>query len=317
MKVLVIGDVMIDSYMWGVTERISPEADVDILDVSKSEMRLGGAGNVALNLKSLSCNVSIFGLFGKDHYLDRFKDLFDQSGISKDFMLCLEGRINTVKTRLIADNKHVIRIDEEEILYLSEEEEKQAIGHLEKCLELDWDLILFEDYNKGLLSPGLIKAAVKLAQEKGIKTIVDPKKENVLAYKGVDLFKPNLKELFWALGEKSQDLSVEQIKNLASKFLQQTGFKKLLLTLSEKGMLIASSDSIKHIPAFQRNIIDVSGAGDTVVSVAGTALAAGLPDAQICLLANLAGGLVCEYPGVVPVDLTKLMSEAKIYAHEY
>lgn len=312
LKVLIIGDVMIDSYMWGVAERQSPEADVPIVDVSKREIRLGGAGNVGLNLKSLGCEVSLLGMMGEDHYKERYLQLFQQAGISAENMLLFPNRINTVKTRVIANNKHLLRVDEEEVGYLTAKEENIAVRHLDKVFGQPWDLVIFEDYNKGLLTPIVIEKAIAKAQEKNIPIAVDPKAKHISSFQGVDLFKPNLKELGWALGKDVSQASIDELVEASRSLLKQLTCKSILLTLSERGMLLVRENSYEYLPAFDRNIVDVSGAGDTVISVAATSLALKLKDVDILGLANLAGGLVCENAGVVPIDLNQLIQEAEL-----
>jgi rfaE bifunctional protein kinase chain/domain len=311
-NVLIIGDAMVDAYRWGTINRISPEAPVPVVSVHKSENRLGGAANVALNIKALGGNATLCSVIGTDPQGIIFKELMQSANLTTQGLIQFKDRCTTVKTRVISDNKHVLRLDEE---VSSEIFETQII--LDKVKDLidsnNFDVIIFEDYNKGMLSQEVIQKSIALAKSKNIPTLVDPKKDHFLEYKDVMLFKPNLKELSEGVNQHLKGSDLPSIEKAVTKLRQALNAKGILLTLSEFGVLIQSKDGQQVIPAFKRDIIDVSGAGDTVVAVAAMTLAATNNDTYIATISNLAGGLVCEFPGVVPINKENLFNEAAKY----
>lgn len=308
LTVLVIGDVMLDSYIWGSVDRISPEAPVPIVRVKKRDFRLGGAANVALNVQSLGAKPILCALIGEDEAGARLLNCLDQQGMSKDGIVVSKNRPTTIKTRLIASHQHVVRVDEESDQELMNDEEEQLLKQIEALLP-QCDAIIFEDYDKGVINENLIRKTVALASKKNIPTIVDPKKRNFLSYKGVTLFKPNLKELREGLKIDINGADQAQVEKAVSVLKQQLN-AGVMVTLSEHGVFIDYKSAQKKFSAHKREIADVSGAGDTVVGVAGLCVALGLKTEMIAALSNLAGGLVCEYTGVVPIDKNELMKEA-------
>ncbi|MDB2317263.1 bifunctional ADP-heptose synthase [Flavobacteriales bacterium] len=305
-RVLVIGDAMIDAYMWGEVNRMSPEAPVPIVEINKRESRLGGAANVALNIQSLGAIPVLFSSIGSDHYGDLFLKLMKEQNLSTEGIQRISNRSTTVKTRIISDNKHVLRVDEEEVSMIQDEKIIECLKNL--ILTGTFDVIIFEDYNKGLLSEKLIQTAIEIATEKNIPTIVDPKKENFFAYKGVDIFKPNLKEIKEGMNVEFEVQSESDLSRYVEILRAKLNAKSILLTLSEHGIYYQNRENIFREKAHKRSIVDVSGAGDTVVSVAALALACQLNSELLMRIANLAGGLVCEKVGVVPIlkeDLLK------------
>jgi len=311
LNVLVIGDVMVDSYLWGTVNRISPEAPVPIVTVKHKERRLGGAANVALNLQALGATPILCSVIGVDYEGQSFLDLLRQQKLSQKGILKSRERVTTVKTRVIGNNYQVVRVDEEweEDIVASEVDQLQQL--ISFILQHDKiDVIIFEDYNKGLITNKIIQKTVDLAKKRGIPVAVDPKKKNFLNYKGVTLFKPNLKELKEGL---KVDFSVDngnEIQRLLSSFRNRQKIATILLTLSEKGICTNSRTVKEIVPAHFRNIADVSGAGDTVISVAALCLALETDPILLAALANLAGGLVCEQVGVVPLNKEQLLKEA-------
>jgi rfaE bifunctional protein kinase chain/domain len=304
-RVLIIGDAMIDAYMWGNIHRMSPEAPVPVVEIDKRESRLGGAANVALNIQSLGATPILFSSIGDDHYGTQFLNLMKEQCLSCEGIQKINNRNTTVKTRIISDNKHVLRVDEE----CTDTIEDESISeNLEKLISTShFDVIIFEDYNKGLLSDRLIKKAISAAQNKGIPTIVDPKKDNFFSYQEVDVFKPNLKEIKDGLNVNIDVLSKSDLSTKVELLRLKLNAKGVLLTLSEHGIFFKNSTNTYSEPAHKRNIVDVSGAGDTVVSVAALALACGLKSEDMMRIANLAGGLVCEKVGVVPIKKQDLL----------
>lgn len=311
LRVLIIGDVMIDAYMWGSVSRISPEAPVPIVAVNKKENRLGGAANVALNVQALGATPVLCSVIGVDPDGQVFLDLMKQQKLTPKGILKSRTRITTVKTRIIGGNHQMLRVDEEVESDITQTETSQLlilISHLVKAEKID--VIIFEDYDKGLITPTLIQEVVKLAKQQGIPTVVDPKKKNFNNYKGVTLFKPNMKELKEGLKADFNPNNIKELDRVVENFRERQKIETVLVTLSEKGIYVQGGKARSIIPAHVRNISDVSGAGDTVVSVAALCRALNLPSKMTATLANLAGGLVCEYAGVVPIDKEQLYEEA-------
>jgi rfaE bifunctional protein kinase chain/domain len=310
LNILIIGDVMIDSYIWGKVDRISPEAPVPIVRVTKKENRLGGAANVALNIQSLGAKPLICAIIGDDIDGENLLSLLKNQGLSEEGIIKIKERPTTVKTRIIAHNQQIVRVDAEtesnlidsDMLIVFEKIKQIIAGH-------QINAIIFEDYDKGLITENLISQTVNLAQAQGIITVVDPKKRNFNAYKGVNLFKPNLKELKEGLKINLDPKNIKQVEQAVESLKKLLGAKSVMLTLSEHGVYISSESGNKHIKAHKRDIADVSGAGDTVIATAALCLAAGLNELKTAEIANLAGGLVCEHVGVVPIDKVRLLRE--------
>lgn len=308
-KALVVGDMMVDSYLFGKVDRISPEAPVPIVTVERRDYRPGGAANVALNLRALGAEVAIASIIGMDEQGDRLKELLLAEGIATDGLIRSAHRKTTVKHRIIGNNHHMLRVDDEDLHELNLEERKDLLAWIE--LELDkFQVLIFEDYDKGLLNESLIQAIIFLAKAKGIVTVVDPKRNNFLAYRGASLFKPNLKEIIEGLKLDSNLKNETELKQAVELVQERLHCDIVMVTLSERGVVISDNKHWERLPAHVRNISDVSGAGDTVVSVAALCLALNAPLFEIAFLANLAGGLVCEKVGVVPIEKTKLLEEA-------
>jgi rfaE bifunctional protein kinase chain/domain len=311
MNVLIIGDVMIDGYVWGKVDRISPEAPVPILSVAKKEDRLGGAANVALNIQSMGANPILCSVIGDDENGKKFIALLNDLNISAEGILQSKDRITTLKTRVIKDHQHLLRIDEEIDLPLNQQEENIFIEKVKNIIAAHKiDVIIFQDYDKGVLTSHNIEKLISIAQNAGIKTVVDPKKRNFLTYKNVGLFKPNLKELKDGLKIEFNHLSDDQLVAASKELKNKINANAVLITLSEHGVFLMDSENNYKIPAHIRNISDVSGAGDTVISVAALCYAGEMLNEKIAAIANLAGGLVCEKVGVVPINKSALLSEA-------
>ena len=306
-KVLIVGDAMIDAYMWGEVNRISPEAPVPVVEVKKHENRLGGAANVALNLKALGANPILCSVIGTGERGVLFEKLMKESNLSTVGILSTNKRKTTIKTRVIAENKHQLRIDEEETSPILQADEflKLTISLMD-----DMDVVILQDYNKGVLTAEIIEGVISTANKKGIPTIVDPKKLNFNSYKNCTIFKPNLAEIKAGMKVDFDANNIAEIEKATSELRKKLSAKGVLLTLSEKGICINSEKEFKHTPAFKRNIIDVSGAGDTVISVASLCLASNMDYTDLSILSTLAGGLVCEDVGVMPINKEKLLAEA-------
>ena len=310
LRILVIGDVMLDAYVMGKVNRISPEAPVPIVSLENEDARIGGAGNVALNLLALGAQPIICGVIGEDSSGDKLLNLFEKNGISTDGLVKSMVRKTTVKTRVISNKQQLLRIDSESTFPLLESEEIKLNNTIQNIINQGIDGIIFEDYNKGVLTDSVIQNTIKIAKEKDIPTAVDPKKENFLSYKGVSLFKPNLKELKEGLNlnfdfNSNKDLFEKGIEVLEEKLQNEISF----VTLSENGVFIKNQTEKYYVPAHMRSISDVSGAGDTVIAVATLCLISGASTKQIAEISNLAGGLVCEKSGVVSISKNDLFSE--------
>ncbi len=310
LRILVIGDVMLDAYVMGKVNRISPEAPVPIVSLENEDARIGGAGNVALNLLALGAKPIICGVIGEDSSGDKLLNLFEKNGISTDGLVKSMARKTTVKTRVISNKQQLLRIDSESTFPLLESEEIKLNDTIQNIINQGVDGIIFEDYNKGVLTDSVIQNTIKIAKEKDITTAVDPKKENFLSYKGVSLFKPNLKELKEGLNlnfdfNSNKDLFEKGIEVLEEKLQNEISF----VTLSENGVFIKNQTEKYYVPAHMRSISDVSGAGDTVIAVATLCLISGASTKQIAEISNLAGGLVCEKSGVVSISKNDLFSE--------
>lgn len=311
LRILIIGDAMIDSYLWGEVERISPEAPVPVVSRTEKENRLGGAANVAINIKALGAEPILASVIGNDERGHLFKQLLNKRQMTKQGIFESNTRVTTIKTRIISNHQHLLRVDEEVNDTLDKETETAFLNHLLYTLQNEKiDAIIFEDYDKGAITPVIIEGIVNEANKKGIPTLVDPKKRNYSHYKNVTLFKPNFKELV-----QGQNLTLDKKDHekifLASQLMhKEQNIEWMMVTLSEQGIFLSNKDTYKQTPARVRDISDVSGAGDTVIGIAGVCMAMGLSPwitAEIC---NIGGGQVCEKAGVIPVDKEKLLEEA-------
>lgn len=302
---------MVDAYLWGKVDRISPEAPVPIVAVHKRESRLGGAANVAINLRAMGASPLLCSVIGSDRQGEELLELMRELSMDTSGMLQMEGRVTTVKTRVIGNNHQLLRVDDEITEDIDSKTENLLGNRIESLLdERRPAVVIFEDYDKGVLTAELISRIVAACKKRGIPTAVDPKKKNFLSYKGVTLFKPNLAELKAGLKIDIDKTNAEKLKQATSAFQQSQNIDTLMVTLSEAGVFYSKDGQAGILPAHIRNISDVSGAGDTVISVASLCLALGLRPRTMAALANLAGGLVCEKVGVVPVDKIQLQEEA-------
>ncbi|MFN8345057.1 MAG: bifunctional ADP-heptose synthase [Spirosomataceae bacterium] len=309
LRILIVGDVMLDAYVWGKVERISPEAPVPVVVAQRREYRLGGAGNVILNVHALGATPVICSVIGQDAEGTNLLGELEKRGLSTDGILQSPDRITTVKERIIAGSQQIVRVDTETDRVITLREQAQLI---EKAKELlpSCQVVLFQDYDKGVLCPDVIKEITDFANLHHIPTVVDPKKRNFLAYRNVTLFKPNLKELKEGLKIEFDVRKEEELRAVVKKLRYELQAKGAFVTLSEHGVYIDFSEQQHRIAAHKREIADVSGAGDTVISIAACAVALGLEPNLIAELSNLGGGLVCEHVGVVPIDKELLKAEA-------
>jgi rfaE bifunctional protein kinase chain/domain len=303
-KIAVIGDMMLDGYYWGDVKRISPEAPVPVLEVEEEFFRFGGAANVALNIQTLGGTPIPVGVIGYDNYGTIFSSLMRENKIEDDYILVDDERPTTTKTRVIANNQHVVRIDKESKTNISEKMEEKLMGQLANLID-SLDGIILQDYNKGVLTSSLINKVISIANNKNILVTVDPKFDNFFDYKNVTVFKPNKKETESVLGVKIN--SDEDISSAGERLLLELNSQYVLLTLGENGIAVFERDGTeKRMPTKARKVADVSGAGDTVISTLTIALAAGANIYEASFLANYAAGIVCGEVGIVPIEKGKL-----------
>lgn len=315
-EVLIIGDVMIDAYIWGRVDRISPEAPVPVVEVQKRENRPGGAANVALNIRNLGGIPILCSVTGHDEKGDQLNVILQNQNLSTEGIIQSNNRKTTVKFRVIGNNAQMLRVDEESNHPLNDEETVLLTERIKQIiLHKNIAAIVFEDYDKGIITPELIARVVDMARMRHIPVAVDPKKNNFLNYHHVDLFKPNLKELREGLNFGAGHSGLQELKE-ASRMLQDNHHINIIMvTLSEKGIFLChKTEAGKYddimVPAHLRSVADVSGAGDTVIATAAICMACKVPPRQMATLCNLAGGLVCEHIGVVPIDKNLLLDEA-------
>lgn len=312
LKIGVIGDVMLDTYWWGKVDRISPEAPVPVVAVSKKEQRIGGAGNVALNVTALGATIHAISLVGNDDEGKQLLTLLKNNNINTDFIGDSNERITTNKIRIISRNQHMMRLDAEVLTPLSSLEEEKIISAFTKYVQQEKpNLVILEDYNKGLLTQNVIEKVIAICKENNILTAVDPKRKNFFAYNGVDIFKPNLHEVKEALNILGDDVSEKLLGEIHVALHQKLQHHISFITLSEKGVFYEAENEKAIIPTHIRSIADVSGAGDTVIAVAAVVYAASKNMRLMAEIANIAGGLVCEEVGTVAIDKTTLLQECK------
>ncbi len=301
--VAVIGDVMLDRYFWGKVTRVSPEAPVPVIDYENETYHLGGAANVANNLLSLGVSPILCGVLGDDKYADKFKEICEEQKINSSGLYKDPERLTTVKTRIIGNNQHIARLDRETKDKVSDEVEKHILNILTTTEDLA--AIVFEDYNKGAITTGLITETIKLAEEKNIPVLVDPKFDNFFTFKKVRFFKPNLKEASRALNIELS--SRTDIEKAGREILEKLQAENLLLTLGAMGMMLFEQNGdVSSVPTRARMVADVSGAGDTAIATLTVATIGGAKPKEAATIANLAAGVVCEHPGIVsikPLDL--------------
>lgn len=312
-KVGVIGDVMLDTYWWGHVERISPEAPVPIVALDRKEQRIGGAGNVALNLASLRAQVSIISVMGQDDDGASLKSLFEQQKIDTRYLLQSPHRITTNKSRIISRNQQMMRLDAEITKDLNAADETALLEIVERFLrEEQPHVMIFEDYNKGVLTASVIGKVIALCKKYKVITTVDPKRRNFFAYNGVDIFKPNLKEVKEGLNAIFEEVNQDTLNEVHQQLQQHLQHHISFITLSEKGVFYQDDNSSRIIPSHLRNIADVSGAGDTVIAVASLIYAATGSVDLMAEVANIAGGLVCEEVGTAAINRDRLLQECRI-----
>lgn len=312
LRVAVVGDVMLDIYWWGQVDRISPEAPVPVVSLKKKETRLGGAANVALNLRALGAQVDIYSVTGNDEDAQCLRELLKERQIKDTGVMQSDGRITTTKSRIISRHQQMLRLDAEMTDDLTEAESDAFLEGLVPALEAaPPDILILEDYNKGVLTAKVITAVLKACSRLHIPTCVDPKLKNFLHYKGVTIFKPNLKEVKEGLGILMVNTGRESLRKVHAQLEKALGHQVTLITLSEHGIFYEQGQEAAVLPPHLRNIADVSGAGDTVMATAAVVWALTKDVPLMAAISNIAGGLVCEEVGVVAIDRQKLLAECK------
>lgn len=315
LNIMVIGDVMVDSYLWGKVDRISSEAPIPIVALKRRENRLGGAANVAMNVHAMGAFPVLCTVIGTDDKGSEFIELLKKEKITTSGIIRSKKRITTTKFRIFGNSCQMLRVDEEVDQPLAEPDQEALLKKIRNILTTTRiDGIIFQDYDKGVITPGLIQEVVHLARELSVPVTVDPKKRNFLEYRNVTLFKPNLKELKSGLNLEEDLVENASVIDAVQQLRRKLGCRYVLTTMSEKGVMISYQDRREEqnifIPAHLRTISDVSGAGDTVITVASLCLSLQCPPYDLAYISNLAGGLVCEEVGVVPVNYVKLLDEA-------
>ncbi|PTS95919.1 D-glycero-beta-D-manno-heptose-7-phosphate kinase [Pedobacter sp. HMWF019] len=293
-NVLVIGDMMIDHYIYGNCNRISPEAPVQVVEVQKEEYTLGGAGNVLKNLIAFDCKVSVISITGTDEYGQMVLEQLSSCGVSTDGILQDSSRCTTVKSRVLASNHHLIRLDRENLSNITADLEKELLKFLQDEID-QFDIVLVSDYNKGLLTPAFLKEIFRICREKGIKTLVDPKGTDFSKYKGVNVIKPNKKEAALATGIAIKDR--ESLQEACAVLKELTGCDQVIITLSEEGIAYYTEKKLNLIPTKALGVIDVTGAGDTVLAALGVSLASNKSLQEACEFANHAAAIVVSKVG--------------------
>lgn len=312
LKVAVIGDVMLDTYWWGSVERISPEAPVPVVAVREREKRIGGAGNVALNVQSLGASVAVLTILGDDEDGNQLKELLRGKNIDTRFILESKKRITTNKIRIISRNQQMLRLDAEHTEDLAETDEANLLNQVEKYITIERpDIVIFEDYNKGILTQKVIEHTIDLCVKQKIPTAVDPKRKNFFSYKSATLFKPNLHEVFTSLNLLPEEVSGELLSDIHEQLQEKLEHNISMITLSEKGIFYQEGTKKNIIPSHRRNVADVSGAGDTVIAVASLVYASTKDILLAAEVANIAGGIVCEEVGTAAINKNKLLEECK------
>jgi len=307
-RIAVVGDLMIDRYYWGTVHRISPEAPVPVVEVESESVRLGGAANVASNIQALGGEAVMIGLIGQDQPGEEFKRLLAERGLETSLVLSDPGRPTTIKTRVIAHGQHVVRIDNESKRDAPKDLQARIIGAVrDRITALDG--IIIEDYNKGAVTPDVIRDVIAVARANRVPVTVDPKFNNFFEYKRVTVFKPNRREAEEVLGWRMK--TFDDVVRAGKKLLELLEAQNILLTRGEEGMsLFEAGGTVTHLPTAAVNVQDVSGAGDTVIATLTLALSAGADIRESCVLANCAGGVVVGSVGIVPIQRGELAEAA-------
>lgn len=305
-NILVIGDVILDRFIWGQVGRISPEAPVPVVHVNRENMSLGGAANVAQNIVAVGCQVTMMGVIGKDDFGKQVIAEFQRLGISTEALIETSSRPTITKTRVIAEHQQVVRIDRESTEPISADQEKFFQDYLDHHIR-HFDLVVLSDYLKGMLTPALLRHAIDRSNAHQIITIVDPKRSDLSVYAGATLIKPNRREAEQALGVSLSraDTALEVARDLRNRY----AFQSVLITLGKDGMALSDTKAELHIPAVAREVFDVTGAGDTVTAYLALMLSNHYPIIESSIIANLAAGVAVSKLGTVTVRREEVFHE--------
>ncbi|MDQ3017412.1 MAG: bifunctional ADP-heptose synthase [Bacteroidota bacterium] len=308
-KAVVIGDTMLDRYIYGSVDRISPEAPVPVLSHKSTVTKAGGAANVAMNLAAWGCQTTLFGLTGKDSHLAVLKALLNEKSI-RHHLVESDDRPTTIKTRVVASTHHLLRIDEESSVYLNGFHEQAALTYVENQLSGEnIDLIILQDYNKGFLTPSMIRLIIDIGRAKKAFIAVDPKEKNFLDFTDINLLKPNLREASQAA---KRGLGVSDLSSVADEWRINQRIDTVAITLGGHGIFLENQQGVVHVvPEKSIDVVDVCGAGDAVVCSLALSLMTGLNLEKTGFLGNLSGAYVCSHSGVVSVDPLAIMEELR------
>jgi D-beta-D-heptose 7-phosphate kinase/D-beta-D-heptose 1-phosphate adenosyltransferase len=310
-RILVVGDLILDRHVFGQVNRISPEAPVPVVWAKSENFKAGGAANVGMNLIDLGAQVTLCGLTGTDSFGQRLRSLLNKKKLATNFIFKDKNRRTTLKTRIIAHHQQVVRLDWESNDNFPEKITKNIINKLKNNFT-KFDAVIVEDYGKGVINPLLIKALISLCEKKHKIITVDPKEDHFQYYRGVTTLTPNLNEAQIATGMKARNKN--EIKDIGKKLLNKLKPKSILLTLGEDGMMLFEKKKIKHIPTAALEVYDVTGAGDTVISLFTLALASGATSFEAAQIANLGAGSVVGQLGAATInkkELIKIINEKR------
>ncbi|WP_295768826.1 D-glycero-beta-D-manno-heptose-7-phosphate kinase [uncultured Mucilaginibacter sp.] len=305
-KILVIGDLMIDHYIYGDCNRISPEAPIPVVEITHETHTLGGAGNVIKNINALQCNSEILSVVGNDADAQRVKQLLKEAGSESEGLVHDDSRCTTIKSRVLAVKHQLIRLDREVTDGISEVVEQAIINKLKAVVD-DYDIILVSDYNKGLLTPALLSQIMLIGKQAGKKILVDPKGIDFSKYKGATLIKPNRKEAGLATGIKIKDQ--ESLEHACRKIKDITDCESVIVTLSEDGIALFTDNTLTVIATKALGVIDVTGAGDTVLASLGVALASGYSLPEACEFANFGAAVVVSKVGSATATINEINAQ--------
>jgi rfaE bifunctional protein kinase chain/domain len=310
-KILVVGDLILDRHISGSVNRISPEAPVPVVWAKKETFKAGGAANVGLNLIDLGTDVTLCGVIGQDAFGKQLYSLLNKKKINTKYIFKDKTRRTTLKTRIIAHHQQVVRLDWESTDNFSKKTIASILNKIKNNLT-KFDAVIIEDYGKGMINPLLVKELVSLCAKKNKIITVDPKEDHFQYYQGVTALTPNIAEAQIAIGQKAKNKN--DIKNIGKKLLKSLTLKSLLLTLGEDGMMLFEKEKIQHIPTAALEVYDVTGAGDTVISLFTLALTCGATTLEAAQLANLAAGSVVGKLGATTTtkkELKKIINEKR------
>ncbi|MBO8092221.1 MAG: D-glycero-beta-D-manno-heptose-7-phosphate kinase [Prosthecochloris sp.] len=309
-RIAIVGDIMLDKYIFGHVSRISPEYPVPVVDVSRETCRLGGAANVAVNIDAMGATALLYGVTGEDSDAELLRKLLGDRGLHTGGIISDPSRPTTSKTRILSQNHHIARVDHESRDAISEQYLKCISGMIGTSID-ELDAIVLEDYNKGVLTAQLIEEIIGLASSHNVAVLVDPKLHGFFDYQGCTVFKPNLAEVSASLGISAKNTD-EDIEKACMALRKKLRCRDIVITRSEKGMTI-HNDRFIHIPAASLEVSDVSGAGDTVIALLALGIASGLDTCTTGIIANLAASTVCQEVGAAPVKAEKLLKSCQEY----